>query len=66
MYNGSGEFAIRVGIPAKSGVAGGIMAVVPTRMGIGIYAPALDHKGNSLAGIRLLERLSRELYLSIF
>lgn len=66
MYNGSGEFAIRVGIPAKSGVAGGIMAVVPTRMGIGIYAPALDHKGNSLAGIQLLERLSRELYLSIF
>ena len=40
--------------------------VAPTRMGIGIFGPALDGKGNSVAGIRLLERLSQELYLSIF
>lgn len=66
MYDGSGAFAVNVGVPAKSGVGGGIMAVVPTRMGIGIFSPGLDEKGNSLAGIHLLERLSNRLYLSIF
>ena len=66
MYDGSGAFAVNVGVPAKSGVGGGIMAVVPTRMGIGIFSPGLDEKGNSLAGIQLLERLSNRLYLSIF
>ncbi|AWX55707.1 glutaminase A [Brevibacillus brevis] len=66
MYNASGEFAIDVGIPAKSGVAGGIMATVPQRMGIGVFGPSLDDKGNSVAGVKLLEQLSKEWKLGIF
>ena len=66
MYDGSGEFALRVGVPAKSGVGGGIMAAVPHRMGIGIYSPSLDKKGNSMAGVRALEALSRELDIGVF
>ena len=66
MYDGSGNFAVDLGVPAKSGVGGGIMAAIPTRMGVGIFSPSLDAKGNSVAGIQMLKRMSKQMYLSIF
>ncbi|MEG0326632.1 MAG: glutaminase A [Cellulosilyticaceae bacterium] len=66
LYDASGEFAVNVGIPSKSGVGGGILSPVPGKMGIGVYGPALDQKGNTIGGIEILKYLSKELNLNIF
>ena len=58
MYDDAGEWMVRVGLPAKSGVGGGIIAVVPGQVGIAVYSPRLDHHGNSVRGVLACERLS--------
>lgn len=66
MYDRSGRFAVKVGLPTKSGVGGGLVSVADNHVGIGIYGPALDDKGNCVAGGPILEYLSRELQIHLF
>ncbi|MDB5415346.1 MAG: Glutaminase [Rubritepida sp.] len=66
MYDGAGDWACRVGLPAKSGVGGGIMAVVNRQLGIGVYSPLLDAAGNSVRGQACCAGLAEELGLHAF
>jgi glutaminase len=63
MYDAAGDWVSAVGMPAKSGVGGGIVAVLPGQLGIGVYSPLLDGKGNSVRGVRMCRSLSEQLGL---
>ena len=66
MYNFAGEWAYKVGFPAKSGVSGGIIAVIPGQMGIAVFSPPLDARGNSIRGVKVCEELSQQFGLHLF
>jgi glutaminase len=65
-YDAVGDFVYRVGLPAKSGVGGGIAAVIPGRLAVAVWSPGLNEKGNSLAGTQALERFTTKTMMSIF
>ncbi|GAA1379102.1 hypothetical protein GCM10009613_01240 [Pseudonocardia kongjuensis] len=66
MYDAAGEWAHDVGIPAKSGVSGGIMGTLPRYFGLGVYSPGLDRHGNSVRGVAVCRELSRRFGLHVF
>ncbi|WP_404828138.1 glutaminase B [Fluctibacter corallii] len=66
MYNQAGDFAYRVGLPGKSGVGGGIVAIIPNHLSICVWSPELNDTGNSLIGIEILERFTARIGKSIY
>jgi glutaminase len=66
MYNFAGEWAYKIGLPAKSGVCGGIIVVVPDQVGIAVFSPLLDARGNSVRGVKVCEELSERFGLHLF
>ena len=66
LYEESGDFAYTVGLPAKSGVGGGLLAVAPGRFGIAAFAPPLNKYGNSVKGIKMIKHLAKELDCNIY
>ena len=65
-YDAAGEFAYRVGLPGKSGVGGGIIAIVPGRCTLAVWSPGLDERGNSVAGVAALDRFTTLTGVSVF
>ena len=65
MYDGAGEWLVTVGIPAKSGVSGGVLGVLPGRLGVAVFSPRLDEQGNSVRGVAVCRDLSHDLALHL-